>query len=66
MKFSHGTPIPIQQTKKDTCDILLYDKEMLIVDEQLTRGAKETAFVCCEVEGLGLMCGKKLFLDIPM
>jgi hypothetical protein len=45
---------------------MLYDNEMLIVDEQLTRGAKEMAFVCCEVEGLGLMCGNKQFLDIPI
>jgi hypothetical protein len=45
--------------KKEIGDILLYDNEMLIVDEKLTRGAKETAFVCCEVEGPGWLCENK-------
>jgi hypothetical protein len=66
MKSSHGPSVLIKHLKKGICDILLYDNEMLIVDEQLTMGAKGTAFVCCEIEGLGLMCGNKLFLDIPM
>jgi hypothetical protein len=37
-------------------DILLYDNEMLKVDEQLTKGVKETAFLCCEVGLQDWMC----------